>query len=259
MNFIDTHAHLYGEDFAADFEDVVERARLSGASKIFLPSTDLVSARMVTDLSKRFSGLFYPMIGLHPEDLPENYLEILQQMELQLKEPNIFIGIGEVGLDLYWNATRVQDQMRAFDLQICWAQRFGLPLMIHARSAHKELMQCLEPYRNCNISGVFHCFTGTIEEAAELLDFDHFMLGIGGVVTFKKSSLPEVLKSIPLSRLVLETDAPYMAPVPHRGKRNETSFLLAIIEKLAEIYKISTEEVGRITSENALKVFPLAR
>lgn len=259
MNFIDTHAHLYGEDFAADLEDVVERARLSGASKIFLPSTDLVSARMVSDLSERFSGLFYPMIGLHPEDLPENYLEILQQMELQLKEPNRFIGIGEVGLDLYWNTTRVQDQMRAFDLQIGWALRFGLPLMIHARSAHKELMQCLQPYRNCNISGVFHCFTGTREEAAELLDFDHFMLGIGGVVTFKKSSLPEVLKSVPLSRVVLETDAPYMAPVPYRGKRNETSFLSAVIEKLAEIYKISTEEVARITSENALKTFPLAR
>jgi len=259
MTFIDTHAHLYGEEFRLDLFDVIERARLAGASKIFLPSTDLQSARMVADLSKRFSGLFYPMIGLHPEDLPENYLPILQQMELELEKPNAFIGIGEVGLDFYRDATRVEDQMRAFDIQIEWSLRFGLPLMIHARSAHKELMECLRPYRNRGVSGVFHCFTGTAEEATELLDVENFMLGIGGVVTFKKSCLPEVLKSVPLSRIVLETDAPYMAPVPHRGKRNETSFLPAIIQKMAEIYGTSTQEVARITSENALKTFPFAQ
>ena len=260
MNFIDTHAHLYGEEFVADLPQVVERARLSGASKVFLPATDLPSAREAVKLSGQYTNFFYPMLGLHPEDLPENFLAILEEMECQLQQPHPYIGIGEVGLDFYWDASRMEEQIKAFEIQIGWALRFGLPLMIHARSAHEQLVNCLNPYRKKAVAGVFHCFTGTSAEAADLLSFDHFMLGIGGVVTFKKSSLPEVLKTaVPLSRIVLETDAPYMSPVPHRGQRNETSFLPAVITKLSEIYEVTPENVMRMTTENALKVFPLAR
>lgn len=258
MNFIDTHAHLYGEEFQNDIVDISARAIQAGASKIFLPSTDVASAESAVALSKHCPGFFYPMIGLHPEDLPEDYRQILQTIERLLETPNSFIGIGEVGLDFYWDSSKAEEQKEVFDTQIRYALRFGLPLMIHSRKAHRELVDCLAPYREENISGVFHCFTGTQEEAAELLGFTHFMLGIGGVVTFKKSVLPETLKTVPLSRVVLETDAPYMAPVPHRGQRNETSFLPAVIAKLSEIYGVAQDEVARITTENALRTFPLA-
>lgn len=257
--YIDTHAHLYGEEFKDDIDDVVERARRAGAERVFVPSTDLRSAHEAVALSRRYAGFCYPMIGLHPEDLPADYKAQLSAMEQELRTKHPYIGIGEVGLDYYWDASRAAEQREAFSVQIGWALRYGLPLMIHARKAHEDLCKCLRQADTERLSGVFHCFSGSAEQAAELMRFSHFGFGIGGVLTFKNSRLTKVLKTIPLERVVLETDAPYMAPVPYRGQRNEPSFLPAVVALMAEIYETTPDEVMRQTTENAYRLFPLAR
>lgn len=256
MKIIDTHAHLFGEEFADDIEDVVNRACECGVEKIFLPNINDATIQPMLRLCNRWKGLFYPMLGLHPTDLDEGYMETLDKMELLLKEsPSIYIGIGEVGLDYYWDRTYYNEQQVAFERQIGWSLSSGLPLMIHSRSAHKELVEVLAPYKDKGVSGVFHSFSGTVEEAEELLSFDRFMLGINGVLTFKKSDLPNVLRYVPLERIVLETDAPYLAPVPHRGKRNESAFVRHTLERLSEVYSLPVEKVAEQTYNNALKVF----
>ncbi|MBQ8097988.1 MAG: TatD family hydrolase [Bacteroidaceae bacterium] len=260
MQFIDTHAHLYGEEFLSDIDEVLSRARQSGAHKIFLPSTTMQSAFQASQLSERYPGFLYPMLGLHPEDIPQgDYHSELAKMEKLLSAgSHPFIGIGEVGLDFYWDASRREEQLEVFRIQVGWALKYDLPLMIHSRSAHADLMACLEPFRGSGLRGVFHCFTGTAAEARDLLSHSGFMLGIGGVVTFKKSALPEALREVPLSRIVLETDSPYMAPVPHRGKRNESAFVPEIIARLAQLYSVGPDEVALQTTRNALGLFPLA-
>ena len=257
MGFVDTHAHIYGEEFNDDFTEVIQRARTAGALKILLPSTDEASADEAVRLSDKYKGFIFPMLGLHPEDLPQDYREVLVRMEERLRKPNPFVAIGEVGLDYYWDASRKKEQTEAFITQIEWSLKYGLPLMIHGRNAQQEIVQCLSPFGKDNLSGVFHCFSGSAEDAAQLLAFPRFFLGIGGIVTFKKSVLSEVLKQVPLNRLVLETDSPYMAPVPNRGKRNEPSFIPIIAEKLAEVYGVPSDEILRITSENAVSLFKL--
>lgn len=257
--YIDTHAHLYGEEFKDDIDDVIRRARHAGAERVFLPSTDLHSAHDAVALSRRYPGFCYPMIGLHPEDLPSDYKNELTAMEQELRQPHPYIGIGEVGLDFYWDDSRAEEQQEAFKIQIGWALHYNLPLMIHARKAHGALCSCLKQFDTERLSGVFHCFSGSAEQAADLMRFPHFVFGIGGVLTFKNSRLPKVLKTIPLDRVVLETDAPYMAPVPYRGKRNEPSFIPAVVALMAEVYETTTEEVMRRTTENAYRTFPLAR
>ena len=267
MTFIDTHSHLYGEEFAADIEAVLDRAKAAGVSKIFLPNIDADSIAPMRDLASRHPGFLYPMMGLHPEDLGGNWREVLHDMEALLAEPDHpFIAVGEVGLDYYWDRSLYDEQQEAFAIQVGWAMKYDLPLMIHVRKAHRELVNVLrsqllsrKPATHI-LSGVFHCFTGSAEEARELLRFDGFMLGIGGVLTFKNSKLPEVLRStVPLERIVIETDAPYMAPVPYRGKRNESAFATAVIERLAEIYDTTEEKVALQTTINALNTFPKAR
>lgn len=257
--YIDTHAHLYGEEFKDDIDDIIRRARHAGAERVFLPSTDLHSAHDAVALSRRYPGFCYPMLGLHPEDLPADYKNELTAMEQELRQPHPYIGIGEVGLDFYWDDSRAEEQQEAFKIQIEWALRYNLPLMIHARKAHGALCSCLKQFDKERLSGVFHCFSGSAEQAADLMRFPHFVFGIGGVLTFKNSRLPKVLKTIPLDRVVLETDAPYMAPVPYRGKRNEPSFIPAVVALMAEVYETTTEEVMRRTTENAYRTFPLAR
>lgn len=259
MFLIDTHTHIYGEEFSLDLPAVIQRAGEVNVRKMFLPATDEASADKAVKLSEAFPGVIYPMLGLHPEDLPADHKEVLKRMESRLQNPHQYIGIGEVGLDFYWDASRSEEQKEAFCMQIEWALRYDLPLMIHSRAAQKALIECLEPYRNEKLCGVFHCFSGTAEDAAELLSFPNFYLGIGGIVTFKKSTLSTVLSSVPLNRLVLETDAPYMAPVPNRGKRNEPFFLPLVAAKLAEIYGVSKDEIGRITTCNALRIFSKAK
>ena len=267
MNFIDTHSHLYDNQFAEDIDDVLNRAFDAGASKIFLPNINADTVVPMLSLSQRYPGRLYPMIGLHPEDLGETWRQVLPAMENLLKvSTHPFIAIGEVGLDYYWDRSLYDEQQEAFAIQVEWAVKYDLPLMIHTRDAHREVVDVLihqimnSKSSDRKMTGVFHCFGGTEAEAEELLDFDGFMLGIGGVVTYKKSSLPDVLREVvPLERIVVETDSPYLAPVPYRGKRNETAFLVEVLSKLAEIYSCEIEEVAAITTENALKTFPKAR
>ncbi|MBO4800865.1 MAG: TatD family hydrolase [Bacteroidaceae bacterium] len=254
---IDTHSHLYGEEFSDDREDVLQRAQAAGVSKIFLPNINRESMEPMLQLAAAHPGFLYPMMGLHPEDLGEDWREVLAEMEQRLAQSNHpFIAIGEVGLDYYWDRSRYEEQQEALAIQIGWAVKYHLPLMIHTRSAHREMVDMIS---NRTLTGVFHCFAGTADEAEELLRFDGFCLGIGGVVTFKKSSLPETLRAVvPLTRIVLETDSPYLAPVPHRGKRNESAYVLEVAHRVAEIYNVSVDEVTQITTQNALHTFPKA-
>lgn len=256
MFFIDTHAHLYGEEFADDLDAVVVRAREAGVGKILLPNINEDSVASMLDLCTRYPHYFYPMMGLHPEDVRDDYKEVLQRMRSMLDASRTFVGVGEVGLDYYWDKTYYQEQQTAFEIQVEWAVERGLPLMIHTRSAQKELVDILKSYDSAGIRGVFHCFGGSVADAEELLQFERFALGINGLVTFKKATLPEVLRgNVPLERLVLETDAPYLAPVPCRGKRNESAYLAYTLKKIAEIYEVSEQTVALTTTETASRIF----
>jgi len=264
MNYIDTHCHLDGEEFNADREAVMQRAREAGVGKIFLPAIDLPSSQRILSLCLQHPGFLYPMVGLHPEEVRADWREQLaaiKELIISLTThlsplTNRILAIGEVGLDFYWSREFEQEQLDAFEEQVCWAVEFQLPLMIHCRKAQNELVAILKRYKDDLPGGVFHCFTGNDVEARQLLEFPRFVLGIGGVLTFKKSHLPEVLPAcVPLDRIVLETDAPYMAPVPLRGQRNESAFLVHVIRKLAETYHVSEDEICRQTNANVARVF----
>ncbi|MBQ9363375.1 MAG: TatD family hydrolase [Bacteroidaceae bacterium] len=255
MSYIDTHTHLYTEEFDTDRKEVVERAVQAGAQCILLPNIDEASIEPMLRMCRDYPGLCYPMMGLHPTDIPDDPWPVLSRME-KLLGSGEYVAIGEVGIDLYWDDSRKAEQIAVFRHQVEWAVKFRLPLVIHSRNAQEEIVSTLLPYRDQLCGGIFHCFGGTKEEAEQLLEFPGFMLGIGGVVTFKKSKLPEVLKtSVPLSRIVLETDAPYLAPTPHRGKRNETGYIPLIINKLAEVYETETPDIEAITTSNARTIF----
>ena len=254
MRIIDTHAHLYDEVFREDIADVVSRAKGNGVEKIFLPNIDEASWPEMLRLSAEGKGFFYPMCGLHPTEVRADYAAVLDRMEAK-RDCAAFIGIGEVGLDFYWDRTYEQAQKDAFVRQVEWAVAWHLPLMIHSRSAQDELMGLLSPYRSKGLTGVFHCFGGTVEEARELLEFDGFMLGINGIVTFKKSTLPDVLRCVPLERVVVETDAPYLAPTPFRGKRNESAFVSYVLARVADCYGVSQETVAEATNATVERIF----
>ena len=254
MQFIDTHTHIDGEEFRDDLNLVVQRAITAGALKLFVPGINLTSIATVRNVCQRFPGYCYGMIGLHPEDVKADFNEVLDAMEAQLHGE--WIAIGEVGLDYYWSREFEKEQLSAFERQVQWSVETSLPLMIHCRKAQNEMVKILRKYEGSLPGGVFHCFTGNETEAKELLSFEGFGLGIGGVLTFKKSKLPDTLtNAVPLERIVLETDAPYMAPVPHRGERNESAFIVNVIEKMAECYGITAEEVAQITTDNAKRIF----
>lgn len=253
MNYIDTHIHIDGTEFDEDRQDVISRARDAGVTQMLVPAIDLPSLDTVMSVCRQNPGFAYPMIGLHPEEVRADYVSVLEQMRSRLTPD--FIAIGEVGLDYYWSREFEHEQADAFERQVQWSCETGLPLMIHCRKAQNELVAILRRYRNQLPGGVFHCFTGNAIEAAQLLEFDGFALGIGGVLTFKKSLLPQTLASIPIDRIVLETDAPYMAPVPMRGKRNESAYLIYVIQRLAQVYGVSEEEVARVTTATAHRIF----
>ena len=262
VNFIDTHCHLDGEEFKDDLDAVVQRAREAGCMKVFVPAIDLSSCRTVMDVCNRFPNYAYPMVGLHPEEVKADWKEVLSALfsllppPSSLLSPHKYIAIGEVGLDFYWSREFEKEQLETFEEQVRWSVETRLPLMIHCRKAQNEMVSILKRYAKDLPGGVFHCFTGNETEARQLLEFDNFVLGIGGVLTFKKSHLPEVLPAVvPLDRIVLETDAPYMAPVPMRGQRNEPAFIRHIITRLAEAYGVSQETICRQTNENVQKVF----
>lgn len=252
---IDTHIHLDGEEFKDDLPAVVERARTAGVSKVFIPAIDMKSVSTIADVCRKYPSYAYPMLGLHPEEVRPDYAEILQEMRRLLDESKDYIAIGEVGLDFYWSREFEKEQLMAFEEQVRWSVETRLPLMIHCRKAQNEMVHILRRYQKDLPGGVFHCFTGNEKEAEELLSFDNFVLGIGGVLTFKKSNLPETLKNVPLNRIVLETDAPYMAPVPMRGQRNESAFLVHIIAKIAETKCVSEDEVTTVTTANVKRIF----
>ena len=255
MQFIDTHIHIDGEEFKDDLDEVVTRAKEAGAIQLFVPGINYNSIASMKAVCERFPDFIRPMIGLHPEDVKEDYKEVLGKMRQELADDN-WIAIGEVGLDYYWSREFEKEQLDAFEQQVQWSIKTQLPLMIHCRKAQNEMVKIIRRYEKELPRGVFHCFTGNQHEAEELLQFDKFVLGIGGVSTFKKSHLAEDLAAVvPLDRIVLETDAPYMAPAPHRGERNESSFIPFIIEKLALAYGVSNEDLAAITTATAKKVF----
>lgn len=258
MNFIDTHTHLDGAEFDADRDEVIARAKAAGVGKVFIPAIDLPSVDRVVAVCERYKGYAYPMIGLHPEEVKADWQDVLTRMEERLKQSDQpFIAVGEVGLDFYWSREFEKEQLEAFEEQVKWAVRYRLPLMIHCRKGQQEMVKILRRYEQDLPGGVFHCFTGNDKEAAELLSFSRFALGIGGVLTFKKSHLPEVLPHIPIDRVVLETDSPYMAPVPMRGKRNESAFVRYVLERMAECYNMTCEQVAEATNRNVERIFKL--
>jgi TatD DNase family protein len=256
---IDTHAHLYSEDFEDDLEEVMLRAKNSGVQKILLPNIDQESIVQMEAVCNRFSNCI-PMMGLHPGYVKEDWENQLSYIEKRLFEkPEIYCAVGEIGIDLFWDRTFLEEQKIVFRRQVQWAKTLNLPIAIHARNAFEEIFEILDAENNDNLSGVFHCFTGNIEQANHILNYRNFKFGIGGVVTYKNSVLPDVIKEIDLMHIVLETDAPYLPPVPHRGKRNESSFVELVAEKLADIHGVSLQEIAKQTSENAVKLFRLEK
>lgn len=254
---VDTHTHLFTEEFDEDRAAVIKRAQDLGVGKFLLPNIDLTSLDSLYQTQKDFPACEI-MLGMHPCSVNENWEEELQKIRAEIQKHNP-VAIGEIGIDLYWDKTFVFEQKMAFEQQIIWAKEFQLPIAIHVRDAFDEVFEVLDRQNDADLTGVFHCFTGDVAQAEKALSYDGFYLGIGGVVTFKNAGLDKTLKErVPLNRLVLETDSPYLAPTPHRGKRNESSYVVGICEKVSDIYEVSEQEVARITTENAKKLFPKA-
>ncbi|WP_291586362.1 TatD family hydrolase [Bacteroides sp.] len=256
---IDSHSHLFLEEFSDDLPLVMQRARDAGVTHIFMPNIDSTTIGPLLSVCNTYKGFCFPMIGLHPTSVNEFYEKELDIVARQLAPFNEYVAIGEIGLDLYWDKTYLKEQLIVFEKQIEWALEYHLPIVVHCREAFDYIYKVLEPYKKSGLKGIFHSFTGTTEEAVRLLEFPGFMLGINGVVTFKKSQLADVLKGIPLARIVLETDSPYLTPVPNRGKRNETAYIKDTLIKVAEAYEKMPEQVAEATSENALKVFGMLK
>lgn len=251
--YIDTHTHLYDEQFDDDRLEAVERALNANVIKMYLPNCDSNTLQPMLNLCNAFPEHCFPMIGLHPCYVKESYKDELRIVARELSERK-YAGIGEVGLDYYWDKSFVEQQKEAFRQQIDWGLQYNLPIIIHTRESINDGISIIKEKQDGNLRGIFHCFGGTIEEAKQIIDLG-FYLGIGGVVTFKKSTLPDVLLHINLEHFVLETDAPYLAPTPYRGKRNESGYIPLIAQKIAEIKNCSIENVERATTENAQRIF----
>ena len=255
---IDTHTHIYLEEFDEDRVEVVRRAREAGVERVILPNVDFDTVQAMHATNDLFPGYCRMAMGLHPTSVSADYRERLGQVR-ELLFSGEYCAVGEIGLDLYWDKTYAEEQKEAFVVQTGWAAESGLPVIIHCREAFDYIYDILKPYKTSSLRGIFHSFTGTSEEACRIMEFADFMIGINGVVTFKKSTLPEVLKNIPLERIVLETDSPYLTPVPNRGKRNESAYVKDTLVKVAGIYGNSPEKVAQVTSDNALKVFGMLK
>ncbi|MBQ2435882.1 MAG: TatD family hydrolase [Bacteroidaceae bacterium] len=256
---IDTHSHLFVEEFDVDRSEVMQRAREVGVQHVLMPNIDLASVAPMLQVCQEYRGFCYPMLGLHPTEVGADYPVVLSKLKALLdKQPQTFLAIGEVGLDLYWDKTYKDEQIVALEEQIAWALEYDLPLVIHSREAFDEIYTLFSRYKDSSLRGIFHSFTGTADEAQALLEFPGFLLGINGVATFKKSTIPEALSHVPLTRVVVETDSPYLAPVPYRGKRNESAYVVRVVEKLAEIYGLTAESVAAQTYANAATLFRLA-
>jgi len=251
--FVDTHSHIYSEEFSSDRDEAITRAIKAGINKIVLPNIDSSTIKPMLDLADSDSGLFIPLIGLHPTSVKEDFRKELQIMDYWFNK-RIFSGIGEIGIDLYWDKTFINEQIEAFTIQISWAKKAGIPIIIHVRDSFPEVMSVLEQEKNESLTGVFHSFTGNIEQATQVIDMG-FKIGVGGIVTFKNSGMDAVVQQIDLKHVLLETDSPWLAPVPHRGRRNESAYLTAIAAKIASLHQTSIEDVARITTQNAQQLF----
>lgn len=250
---IDTHSHIYSEDFSHDFDDVIQNAYNNNVKKIILPNIDSGSVKHLIDVSNSYPHLCYPLMGLHPTSVADDYKQELEAVEYWF-DKHRFYGVGEIGIDLYWSQTFLKQQEDAFRFQVKMAKKRNLPIVIHVRNSFREVFKIVKEEQDGSLKGIFHCFTGNENEAAKVIDLG-FLLGIGGVVTFKNSNLAEVIGKLDLSNLVLETDSPYLAPVPKRGRRNESSYLVYVAQKIAEIFDVPVEKVAEITTSNARKLF----
>lgn len=255
MKLIDTHTHLYSDAFAEDRNEMIERAIADGVDKFYIPAIDSQTTQAMYDLEQAFPDRMYLMMGLHPTSVKENYEEELNHVEEELAKRK-FYAIGEIGIDLYWDQSTLEIQQDAFRRQIKLAKKYELPIVIHCRNAFDEVFEILEEEKGDDLFGIFHCFTGTLAQAKQALQYN-MKLGIGGVVTFKNGKIDKFLNEIDLKHIVIETDAPYLAPKPFRGKRNESAYVVKVAEKLAEVYDTSVEEIAEITTENALEIFQI--
>jgi TatD DNase family protein len=253
MMLIDSHCHLYSQEFKDDIDEVIQRATHEGVEKFFLPAIDSNSLEAMLLMEEKYPGKCVAMMGLHPCSVKNNYKEELAIAENWLQKRK-FVAIGEIGLDFYWDTTFAKEQLEAFRIQIEWALYYKLPIVIHTRNAMQETINIIKEYLPKGIKGIFHCFSGSYENAKEIIDAG-FYLGIGGIVTYKNSGIAEVLAKTDLKHLVLETDSPYLSPVPYRGKRNESSYLKYIAKRVAEIKAVSVDEVANITTANTQKIF----
>lgn len=253
MILTDTHTHLYSEEFDQDRHEMMQRAINAGVSRFFIPAIDSNHTSAMYDLEQKYPDQVFLMMGLHPTYVKDNYLEELQHVETELASRK-FYAVGEIGIDLYWDKTHLKEQQIAFRQQIQWAKKYHLPIVIHCREAFEEIFEILEEEKSPELFGIFHCFTGTYEQALQAISYN-MLLGIGGVATFKNGKIDQFLHKIDLQHIVLETDAPYLAPIPFRGKRNESSYLLQVASKLASIYQLSVAEIAQITTENSKRVF----
>jgi len=251
--FVDTHSHIYSAEFSSDRSEVMVNALKSGVSKIVLPNIDSSTIKPLLDLTASNPDLFIPLIGLHPTSVKEDFHKELEIIEYWMNKRK-FSGIGEIGIDLYWDKTFINEQVEAFRIQIGWAKKAGIPIVIHVRDSFPEVIEVIEQEKEDSLKGVFHSFTGTADQAAQVIDLG-FKIGVGGIVTFKNSGLDEVVQQIGLQHLLLETDSPWLAPVPYRGRRNESAYITAIAAKVALLHQISIEKVGRITTHNAQQLF----
>jgi TatD DNase family protein len=256
MSWIDTHAHLYTKEFDADRNEIIQNAVRNDVNTILLPNIDVTTIEPMLQLCQDFPSMCRPMMGLHPGNVKEDWEQQLQTMKPYFSSHKM-IAVGEIGMDLYWDTTFIEEQKLAFRQQIEWAKELKLPIVIHARAAFDEIFEIVDETIDDKLAGVFHCFTGNIEQAKKIMSYPNFMMGIGGVLTYKKATLDEVLKHVPLDYLLLETDAPYLPPVPYRGKRNESAYLIHTAEKLAEVHGVKLKELAEITTLNAKKLFQL--
>lgn len=251
--FIDSHSHIYSEEFSSDREEVIQRAIHSGIHKIILPNIDSSTIKPLMDLADSNPNLFIPLIGLHPTSVKEDFNKELEIMEYWLNKRK-FLGIGEIGIDLYWDKSLLKEQTEAFRIQIGWAKKAKIPIVIHVRDSFSEVFEVIEQEKDDSLFGVFHSFTGTAEQASQVIELG-FKIGVGGIVTFKNSGLDAVIQQVALEHILIETDSPWLAPVPHRGKRNESAYITAIATKIATLHNITIEEVGATTTQNTKQLF----
>lgn len=256
LRIIDTHSHLFTEEFDADRAAVLKRAEEEGVSRIYMPNIDETTISRLLQVCEDYSGYCFPMMGLHPTSVNEHFEIALQQVhQCLMTHRERFVAVGEIGIDLYWDDTFLEQQIDVFDRQVRWALEMDLPIVVHCRNAFQYIYKVLISYKDTTLRGIFHSFTGDPEEAELMLQFKRFMIGVNGIVTFKKSAIPSVLPQIPVERLVLETDAPYLTPVPHRGERNESAYIRYTLMKVAQVLGCSPEELAEQTTANAMRMF----